>query len=275
MGEQRATEVRKPETNHAAPRDVRRVVRKVLPKLAAGITFGCAGFLAVTSTVAAEGTDLRAERQTDLGDLVASQAQQNKELSAQLRRLNADVTKLSEQVGGANIEDAAQRANELEPVAGLTEVRGPGLTVTLDDAPPEVREDPNIDDVDALVVHQQDIQAVANAMWAGGAEAVMIQGQRLISTSAIRCVGNVVVMHGVQYPPPYVITAVGDVEEMTEQIYSSKEVGYYLQAVDQYQLGWSVRREPSKTIPAFNGKLGLDYATVDDSGKPDQRGIGE
>lgn len=264
MGDQRATEVRKPDTGHAAPRDLRRIVRKVLPKLAAGMTFGCAGFLAVTSTVAAEGTDLRAERQTDLGDLVASQAQQNKELSAQLRRLNTDVTELSEQVGGANVEGADQEAAELEPAAGLTKVKGPGLTVTLDDAPPEMRKDDSIGDVDALVVHQQDIQAVANAMWAGGAEAVMIEGQRLISTSAIRCVGNVVIMHGVQYPPPYDITAVGDVEEMTKQIYQSKEVGYYLDAVDQYSLGWDIQRSPTMTIPAYKGKLGLNHATVDE-----------
>ena len=52
-------------------------------------------------------------------------------------------------------------------------------------------------------MHQQDIQAVVNALWAGGAEAMTIQGQRVISTTGIKCVGNTVVLHGVPYSPPY------------------------------------------------------------------------
>ena len=59
-----------------------------------------------------------------------------------------------------------------------------------------------------VVVHQQDIQAVVNAMWRAGAEAVTIQGQRVISTTGIKCDGNLVSLHGVPYYPPYEI--VGD-----------------------------------------------------------------
>ncbi len=60
-------------------------------------------------------------------------------------------------------------------------------------------------------MHQQDIQAYVNALWAGGAEAITLQGQRLISTTGIKCVGNTVVLDGVPYSPPYVIEAIGDV----------------------------------------------------------------
>ena len=67
---------------------------------------------------------------------------------------------------------------------------------------------------DQLVVHQQDIQAVVNALWSGGAEAMTLQKQRVVSTTGIKCVGNTVVLHGVPYAPPYVITAVGDVDAM-------------------------------------------------------------
>lgn len=264
MSEGRATGMRE-ESGHAAPRDLRRLARKVLPRLAAGVAFGCAGFLAVTSSVAAEGTDLRAERQTDLPDLVTSQAQQNKALAQQKRRLDSEVTALMHRVGGADVEGADRAASELAPEAGLTAMEGPGLTITLNDAPREMRDDESVLDVDALVVHQQDIQAVANAMWAGGAEAVMIQGKRLISTSAIRCVGNSVVLHGVAYPPPYEISAVGDVEEMIKEIYRSKEIGYYLDAVDQYQLGWELRREPTMTVPAYQGVIDMRYASTDKS----------
>ena len=61
-------------------------------------------------------------------------------------------------------------------------------------------------------MHQQDIQAVVNAMWAGGAEAMTIQDQRVISTTGIKCVGNTVILHGVPYSPPYGISAIGDAD---------------------------------------------------------------
>ena len=89
---------------------------------------------------------------------------------------------------------------------------GPTVSVTLDDAPSSVAA--NGVDADLLVVHQQDIQAVVNALWSGGAEAMTIQGQRVISTTGIKCVGNTVVLHGVPYAPPYVISAIGDQDRL-------------------------------------------------------------
>ena len=62
-------------------------------------------------------------------------------------------------------------------------------------------------DPDDYVIHQQDVQSVVNALWAGGAEAMMLQDQRVISTSAVRCVGNTLILQGRVYSPPYVITA--------------------------------------------------------------------
>jgi uncharacterized protein YlxW (UPF0749 family) len=139
--------------------------------------------------------------------------------------------------------------------------------VTLDDAPRSVVKDAS--DLDAFVVHQQDIQAVVNALWAGGAEAMTIQGQRVISTSAIRCVGNNVVLHGVPYSPPYQISAIGDADAMNNQLFASKQVKIYLEYVNnkRFQLGWNVERAPSLLMPAFEGSIDLTYAK---QGKPAQ-----
>ncbi len=67
--------------------------------------------------------------------------------------------------------------------AGLTPLSGPGLTVTLSDAPAEVINSSS-QPIELMIVHQQDIQAVLNAMWKGGAEAVTVQGKRVVSTHA-------------------------------------------------------------------------------------------
>ena len=67
---------------------------------------------------------------------------------------------------------------------------------------------------DDLVVHQQDIEAVLNAMWSAGAEAIQMQDQRIIATSAPLCVGNTLLLNGRTYSPPYVVTAIGDASAM-------------------------------------------------------------
>ena len=70
-------------------------------------------------------------------------------------------------------------------------VHGPGLIVTLNDAQRDANgRFPRDASPDDLVVHQQDIQAVLNAMWSAGAEAIQMQDQRIIATSVARCVGQ-------------------------------------------------------------------------------------
>ena len=75
--------------------------------------------------------------------------------------------------------------------AGLDPMRGPGLVVTLNDAQRDAEgRFPRDATPDDLVVHQQDIQAVLNALWSAGAEGIQMQDQRIIGTSAPRCVGQ-------------------------------------------------------------------------------------
>ena len=91
------------------------------------------------------------------------------------------------------------------------------MTVTLADAPRSAdRVLPEGTSPDDVVVHQQDVQAVVNALWAGGAEAMQIMDQRIVSTSAVRCVGNTLILQGRVYSPPYEITAIGDPERLAQ-----------------------------------------------------------
>ena len=151
-------------------------------------------------------SDLRPGRNTDLVSLVQAQSRRNAELARDVTARRAEVDALSTEQ--TDQSDLAPRLAERAAQAGLTAVTGPAVTVTLDDAPESVSA--NGLDPDLLVVHQQDIQAVVNALWSGGAEAMTIQGQRVISTTGVKCVGNTVVLHGVPYAPPYVISAIGD-----------------------------------------------------------------
>lgn len=228
-------------------------------RVAAPAVFLTAGALFVTSAVSSDGTDLRAGRYGDLETVVAQATEEADALQAERNALAEDVERLTARLSGNAVTETRQTVEQLEVPAGLTGLRGPGLTVTLDDAPSESiassGEDPNL-----LVVHQQDIQAVVNAMWAGGAEGMTIQGQRVISTTGIKCVGNTVVLHGIPYSPPYVIKAVGDPAAMLTALNESPYIDIYLDYVERYGLGWEVTPHAETTVPPYEGTLDLDYA---------------
>ncbi|MGI8992939.1 MAG: DUF881 domain-containing protein [Nocardioidaceae bacterium] len=234
--------------------------RSLLWRISVPVACACAGLLATTSMVNARGTDLRGGRHSDLIDLVSAQRQKVSELRQQTETLQQRVDQLTVKVGGEKVEAVQDQLAQLSTPAGLDTMTGPGLVVALADAPrdqlvPEGA-NPNV-----LVVHQQDIQAVINAFWAGGAEAVSLQGQRIISTTGVKCVGNTVVLQGVPYAPPYRIVALGDVEAMYDALTRSPEVANYrAYTAAPYNLGWKLRQGDDLVVPAFSAPVQLQFA---------------
>ena len=153
------------------------------------------------------------------------------------------------------------QAAALAPGAGLAPVSGHTLTVTLDDAPRRATL-PDGAKPDDLVVHQQDVQAVVNALWHGRAEAMMLQDQRVISTSAVRCVGNTLILQGRVYSPPYRISAIGDPVAMRAALEASSAIQVYQEFARVFGLGWQVEEHGESVFPAYTGTLDLHYATV-------------
>lgn len=219
-----------------------------------------AGLLFTLSATTAGGTDLREDRRPQLIELIDKQQERVADADQHASRLRADVEAETNALAGSDapIAEQQERAAAERVGAGLTAVHGPGLTVRLDDAPYGFR--PGGASVDDLVVHQQDVQAVVNALWAGGAEAMSIMGVRVISTSAVRCVGNTLLLHGRVYSPPFVITAIGDPEAMRAALDASEGVRLFRQAVDRFRLGYRVGVERDVLIPAYEGTVALDEA---------------
>ncbi len=239
--------------------------------LAAGAAFVVAGALFVTSSLSSKGLDLRAASITDLGGVVRQERQRSDELQRRLASLNQEVDRLSHQVDNATVSKLQDQVDTLEGPAGLKAVSGPGLTVTLTDAPKSEIDKAGGDSgvsVDELVVHQQDIQAVVNALWAGGAEAMTVQGQRVISTTGIKCVGNTVVLHGVPYSPPYRISAIGNPAELQASLAASDYIDAYLAVVESHGLGYDVEPSARLELPAYRGSTMLKYAVADPDTQP-------
>lgn len=211
----------------------------------------------VASAMSADGTDLRPAN-TSLQTLVDSRADAAAGLRADIHTLQADIGQMSAGISGSELRDLHRRIARLRAPAGMTPVSGPGMVVILDDSPAGT--DPEAIDPNLLVVHQGHIQAFVNALWQGGAVAISLQGQRLISTSGVKCVGNTVVLHGVPYAPPYRIEAVGDPDSLGAALDASRAVDYYRQYVEAYDLGLLIAESGRLELPAFSGRPALVYA---------------
>ncbi len=226
--------------------------------------FMLAGLIFWTSFSVSGGSNIRTDDSLlQMSDLIRDRGRENARLEATAAQLRTEVQQLRERDAGAD-PAGAERLAAQEAEAGLEEITGDGLTVTLTDAPPDavpllpdVR-DPRPDD---LVIHQQDLQAVVNALWAGGAEGIQVMDQRLISTSAVRCVGNTLILQGQLYSPPYVVTAVGDTDRLREALDTSPAIELYQLYVEAYGLGWQVDQRSSVTLPGYTGSTELQHAT--------------
>lgn len=223
--------------------------------LAAGGLFGI-------SAVTSNGTDLRPATR-DLVQVVRSGDQRVKTKAAAVRRLQTEVDRLSAQrtPGSSQLAALQKQESSSAVAAGMTPVRGSAVTVTLDDSHRELSTLPADTDPNWLLVHQQDVQGVVNALWQGGATAMTIMDQRIISTSAVRCVGNTLLLQGRVYSPPFVISAMGDQKKLRTALEKDSAVSDYRDYVPLVGLGYDVRDKDDAHFAAYGGSAQLRYAT--------------
>ena len=198
----------------------------------------------------------------NLSDLVQEEEVRVGQITQDVEAIRADVDRLVEAASAGEPPSEGGMTGATAVAAGRVAVAGPGVVVKLWDAP--TSNAPPGARPDDLLVHQQDVEAVVNALWAGGAEAMTIQGQRVTSKTAVRCVGNVLLLHRATYSPPYEIAAIGDSPELLDSLYSSPGVEVYLEYVEAVGLGWSAVRASALDMPAADSITGLSYATVPD-----------
>jgi len=224
------------------------------------LVFAGAGLLFATSAHVSRGTELRSPESANLAGLVRAAEQKVAAGSDRLATLQRQLSAATDRAGLDNTAVAAAqaRAKPLRAPAGLTAAHGPGLLVVLDDAH-TVPTDPGVD-LNQLVVHQSDLQSVVNALWAGGAEAMTVAGQRIIATSAVRCVGNTLLLNGRVFSPPFPVLAIGPARQMQDSLDHAPGVTLFKQAAGYYGLGYTVEAQDSVLLPAYDGPINQTYA---------------
>lgn len=224
-----------------------------------------AGLLFTTTATTSGGTALRDDRRPQLAHLIADQQRTVELTERRSAALRGEVEAQTDALAGTDVPVAEQRrrADAYRRAAGFTALQGPGLTVELDDAPRlgEGGRRGNASN-DDLVVHQGDVQAVVNALWAGGAEAMSIMDVRVISTSAVRCVGNTLLLHGRPYSPPFTVRAIGNPVTMQRSLAATKGVQLFRAAVADFGLGYRETVEGNVRVPAYEGSSALRTVQV-------------
>jgi uncharacterized protein YlxW (UPF0749 family) len=243
-------------------RDLRRGWSALVPAVAL-----LAGLLFTMTATTAKGTELRNDRRPELTNLITERKREVVADEGRAARLRREIEDSTDSQAGSDATVAAQRARAESELggAGLVALRGPGITVRLNDA--QRRPDgsrPAGARADDLVVHQQDVQSVVNALWAGDAEAMTIMGVRVISTSAVRCVGNTLLLDGRVYSPPFVITALGDPTRLQRALDLAEGVRLFREAAADFGLGYEVKVESDVLAPAYNGSISLGSARTGD-----------
>jgi uncharacterized protein YlxW (UPF0749 family) len=192
------------------------------------------------------------------------------ERQARTDQLTTDLADLRAEIDAAGAQAAAAlpalrlRLASLEGVTGLTAVRGPGLRVTLADA----EEACPTGRPDDCQVQDTDLQLAVNALFAAGAEAVAVNGERLIATSAVRSAGRSVLVNYRVLVSPYVVEAIGDPDRLDEQFRGTEVAHDFTVWSDVYGLGFAVEQVRRLELPAYSGGLRLRAAAAKEEVRP-------
>ncbi|RBY81416.1 DUF881 domain-containing protein [Blastococcus sp. TF02-09] len=240
------------------------------------LTMVVAGVLAaVTYDQAAARVQGRQEIRAALVEDIRTGSDASDELAAQLEELRAEVTRARDELLASSTtgQRALDALAEAEAGAAAVPVRGPGLLVTLANAGSDADDDPVGGEDEGDVrgrVRDGDLQLVVNALWAAGAEAISINGQRLGPTSAIRFAGEAVLVDFRPVTNPYEVSAIGDPETLSSGFLSSPEVGSLALIEETYGLRFDFSREEELSLPAASTpELRAAQPVPDEPDQPD------
>jgi len=191
------------------------------------------------------------QRARDLGEQLQKAEKERDALMGELEQArNQVLTMATSQSDFKNLSDQLIQA---QLHAGLIALSGPGVVITMSDSTRPVTPGENSNN---FIIHDEDVLKVINELYAGGAEALSINGQRLIGRTEIRCTGPTITINGVRTAPPIVITAIGDPSKLESAIMMR---GGVAEGLKQWGIVITLKKETTLTVPAYKGSLVLEH----------------
>lgn len=182
--------------------------------------------------------------------------QKIEDLNAKIEEYRTASTKVDD-----TIKIMKKELDEANILAGLAKVKGPGITVKLDDTAviDEINKNSGIYNPNVFVIHDTDIISVINELSAAGAEAFSVNGQRIIATTAIRCVGPVIQVNGINLSAPYTISAIGAPTTLRGALSLR---GGIVSDMRSAKIDVTIEEQDEIIIPEYTGLLKYQYATL-------------
>ena len=153
-----------------------------------------------------------------------------------------------------SVENELKKKNDL---LGLTELTGQGVVITLDDNKNVTLETIGImEDISAYLVHYVDVLKVINELWNAGAEAISVNGQRIVQTTSITCIGNVISVNGEKVGAPFIINAIGEPSVLYGALTRPES---YIKILERDGVTVDVKKVVTVHIPKFVGTFSSEY----------------
>lgn len=206
----------------------------------------------------------QAQRTEELQLELGKEKEKNADLYLQLYSAQNELKQYREEAESSSdyAKILAEQLDRGEVLAGLTEVEGPGIVLTLTDSTAPITE---ATPAESLLIHDSDLRLTITELAAAGAEAYAINGQRVIATTPIRCVGPVITINEQKTAPPYEIVAIGDVETLEAAVNMRGGLKDYFSSV-----GINITLESRETVqvPRYTGAINFQFAkpVIDESG---------
>ncbi len=193
--------------------------------------------------------DTQWDKKQKLQEKLLEEQTQIQMLEEQLQNIKQRVSEFEKKMGQSEYQakEILQQLEEVRMWAGLVPVTGKGIMVTMSDST-SLPENGNMND---YIVHEENIRQVVNELFAAGAEAISINGQRLTTNSAIRCVGPTVLVNEIKTVPPFQISAIGDSNTLVTAL---EMPGGVIQNLNEWtNIDVKVEKKERIDLPAFTG----------------------
>ena len=237
------------------PRGLSAPVALILPALLFGL------LVTLQWRTQQERSELTVRYNAPLLDAASSLQNEQNSLKAQLADLRTQLDDIQKGAASQSTasKDLQDQIEELRSAGGLVELTGDGVLVTLDDA--RGTSPSQASNVEKSIAHNTDITDIINAAWRGGATAVAVNGERIVGTSSVYCVGSTIMVNGTLMSPPFSIVIMGPQDRLLAVFDDPNELRDIKQRRDVYGLGFRVTRASAMKVPAYAGALNVHYGS--------------
>jgi uncharacterized protein YlxW (UPF0749 family) len=246
---------------HAAERHAADPGRKQRPHRFAAVVVVVFGILVTVAALQTrEGQDVRSASRATLIGQIDEGRHDLADLQRRIVRLRELDVGLQSQLEDVTSQELAAEARQqrLATLTGFGAVTGPGVRITVDDAP------------DGTLVRDRYLRPVVNGLWEAGAEAIAVNGNRLTSRSAIRNSGIAIRVNNRSLSPPYVITAIGNKNTLQADLMQTTSGLLFRNIVEQLGFPWSMDNVDQLTLPAAPSRVARLRSAVQGTAEQNQ-----